>query len=76
MNRKIIDGKQILVEIERERSQPGWIPRRLGGGLGGRKESGQLRFGGRDRPHRLHFKKYPRSTRKHSSYTSKNNNKW
>jgi hypothetical protein len=28
----------------------GWKPRRLGGGLGGRKESGQLRFGGRDRP--------------------------
>ncbi|KAF1789687.1 hypothetical protein GQ600_13274 [Phytophthora cactorum] len=28
----------------------GWKPRRLGGGLGGKKESGQLRFGGRDRP--------------------------
>lgn len=25
---------------------------RLGGGLGGKKESGQLRFGGRDRPFR------------------------
>ncbi|RUS30496.1 hypothetical protein BC938DRAFT_479312, partial [Jimgerdemannia flammicorona] len=28
----------------------GWVPRRLGGGFGGRKESGQLRFGARDRP--------------------------
>jgi len=31
---------------------PGWIPRRLGGGFGGKKESGQLRFGGKDRPFR------------------------
>ncbi|KAL7678237.1 hypothetical protein ACOME3_004466 [Neoechinorhynchus agilis] len=29
---------------------PGWRPRRFGGGLGGRKESGQLRFGGNARP--------------------------
>ena len=29
-----------------------WKPRRLGGGFGGRKESGQLRFGCRDRPWR------------------------
>lgn len=28
----------------------GWKPRRLGGGFAGKKESGQLRFGGRDRP--------------------------
>ena len=52
MHRKEIDGRKILVDIERERVQPGWVPRRLGGGLGGKKESGQLRFGGRDRPHR------------------------
>jgi U11/U12 small nuclear ribonucleoprotein SNRNP35 len=30
----------------------GWIPRRLGGGFSGKKESGQLRFGARDRPFR------------------------
>lgn len=29
-----------------------WIPRRFGGGFGGKKESGQLRFGGKDRPFR------------------------
>lgn len=46
----IIDGKSILVDYEHERSLPGWVPRRLGGGFGGKKESGQLRFGGRDRP--------------------------
>eukprot|EP01126_Amoeba_proteus_P036478 TRINITY_DN3720_c0_g1_i10.p2 TRINITY_DN3720_c0_g1~~TRINITY_DN3720_c0_g1_i10.p2 ORF type:complete len:132 (-),score=27.31 TRINITY_DN3720_c0_g1_i10:22-417(-) len=49
-NRMTIDDRTILVEYERSRIQKGWIPRRLGGGLGGKKESGQLRFGGRDRP--------------------------
>jgi len=52
MNKAVIDGCSILVEYERERVMKGWKPRRLGGGLGGRKESGQLRFGGRDRPFR------------------------
>ena len=51
-NNKEIDDKEILVEIECERTLKGWIPRRFGGGLGGRKESGQLRFGGIDRPFR------------------------
>lgn len=46
----VIDGTKILVEHERERIMKGWIPRRLGGGLGGKKESRQLRFGGRDKP--------------------------
>ena len=45
-----VDGTPVVVEFECERELPGWMPRRLGGGLGGRKESGQLRFGGRDRP--------------------------
>lgn len=67
-HRRMVDGREILVDIERERVSEGWTPRRLGalrwrcvwapyllskgGGLGGRKESGQLRFGGRDRPFR------------------------
>ncbi|CAK4636875.1 hypothetical protein LEN26_004894 [Aphanomyces euteiches] len=51
-HRMTIDGHVILVEYERERVMEGWKPRRLGGGFGGRKESGQLRFGGRDRPFR------------------------
>ncbi|RHZ69755.1 hypothetical protein Glove_279g39 [Diversispora epigaea] len=45
-----IDERQILTDYERGRVMEGWIPRRLGGGFGGRKESGQLRFGARDRP--------------------------
>lgn len=49
-NKQIIDEKEILVVMECERTLLGWIPRRLGGGFGGRKESGQLRFGGEDRP--------------------------
>jgi U11/U12 small nuclear ribonucleoprotein SNRNP35 len=48
----LIDGREIIVDYNRQQLMPGWIPRRLGGGLGGRKESGQLRFGGRDRPFR------------------------
>lgn len=45
-----IDDRMICVDYERSRIMPGFIPRRLGGGLCGKKESGQLRFGGRDRP--------------------------
>ncbi|BBN17274.1 hypothetical protein MPTK1_7g13260 [Marchantia polymorpha subsp. ruderalis] len=55
----IIDGSQILVDYNRQQLMPGWIPRRLGGGLGGRKESGQLRFGGRDRPFRAPLRPIP-----------------
>lgn len=47
-----IDGNSIFVDFECERLLKGWKPRRFGGGFGGRKESGQLRFGGRDRPFR------------------------
>ncbi|KAF1329080.1 U11/u12 small nuclear ribonucleoprotein 35 kda protein, partial [Globisporangium splendens] len=49
-HRREIDGRTILVDYERGRVMPGWKPRRVGGGLGGKKESGQLRFGGRDHP--------------------------
>uniref|UniRef100_A0A0E0IMA0 U11/U12 small nuclear ribonucleoprotein 35 kDa protein n=1 Tax=Oryza nivara TaxID=4536 RepID=A0A0E0IMA0_ORYNI len=48
----IIDGSEVLVDYYRQQLMPGWIPRRSGGGLGGKKESGQLRFGGRERPFR------------------------
>lgn len=57
MHRAIIDGATILVDIERSRVMKGWKPRRLGGGLGGRKESGQMRFGGRDCPFRRYYHK-------------------
>ncbi|CAI5730635.1 unnamed protein product [Hyaloperonospora brassicae] len=51
-HRRVLDGATILVDFERCRVMKAWKPRRLGGGLGGKKESGQLRFGGRDRPFR------------------------
>lgn len=51
-NKLVIDQHEIFVDYELERMLKGWIPRRLGGGFGGKKESGQLRFGGRDRPFR------------------------
>lgn len=50
MNQVTIDNCKILVDFEHGRVMPGWKPRRLGGGFGGKKESGQLRFGCRDRP--------------------------
>ena len=31
---KKIDGKRVLVDVERGRTVKGWRPRRLGGGLG------------------------------------------
>nr|CAB3266436.1 U11/U12 small nuclear ribonucleoprotein 35 kDa protein-like [Phallusia mammillata] len=46
----VIDGNSIVVDYEHGRLMKGWKPRRLGGGFGGKKESGQLRFGCRDRP--------------------------
>ncbi|KAL6472412.1 hypothetical protein MHYP_G00186000 [Metynnis hypsauchen] len=51
-NKIVVDQHELFVDFELERTLQGWIPRRLGGGLGGKKESGQLRFGGRDRPFR------------------------
>ncbi|CAG5128052.1 unnamed protein product [Candidula unifasciata] len=51
-HKMVVDGHEVLVEHEKERTLKGWIPRRLGGGLGGKRESGQLRFGGKDRPFR------------------------
>lgn len=51
-NKLVIDQKEIFVDYEQERVLKGWLPRRMGGGFGGKKESGQLRFGGRDRPFR------------------------
>jgi len=50
--RMCIDGSTVIVEYEHARNLKGWKPRRLGGGFGGCKESGQLRFGGRERPFR------------------------
>lgn len=49
-NKSVLDDHVILVDFERSRTMRGWIPRRLGGGFGGKKDSGQLRFGARDRP--------------------------
>lgn len=54
-NKLLVDQHELLVDFEHERTLKGWIPRRLGGGQGGKKESGQLRFGGKDRPFRRPF---------------------
>ncbi|KAG6482908.1 hypothetical protein ZIOFF_059547 [Zingiber officinale] len=54
-----IDDCEVIVDYYRQHLMPGWIPRRLGGGLGGKKESGQLRFGGRERPFRAPLRPIP-----------------
>ncbi|GBG75232.1 hypothetical protein CBR_g19868 [Chara braunii] len=59
-NNVMVDGYPILVDYTRQRLMPNWMPRRFGGGLGGKKESGQLRFGGRDRPFRAPLRPVPR----------------
>lgn len=50
MDQRVVDGMEIIVDCEHERRLKGWRPRRLGGGFGGQKESGQLRFGCKTRP--------------------------
>lgn len=55
MNKCFIDDCEIIVDYEHERLMTGWKPRRLGGGFGGQKESGQLRFGGYARPFQKPF---------------------
>ncbi|WOL03658.1 hypothetical protein Cni_G12378 [Canna indica] len=55
----LIDDSEVIVDYYRQHLMPGWIPRRLGGGLGGKKESGQLRFGGRERPFRAPLRPIP-----------------
>ncbi|KAI8062857.1 hypothetical protein BC940DRAFT_307920 [Gongronella butleri] len=48
-HRHVLNDRPILVDYEFARTLRGWVPRRLGGGFGGQKTSGQLRFGCRDR---------------------------
>ena len=37
---KKIDGRRVLVDVERGRTTAGWLPRKLGGGLGGTRRGG------------------------------------
>merc|ERR1712165_228474 len=48
---KKIDGRRVLVDVERARTTKGWLPRRLGGGLGGTRRGGpdmNVRHSGRE----------------------------
>ena len=53
MNHYVIDDNEILVDFQHQSKLKGWRPRRLGGGFGGNKKSGQLRFGCIDRPFKI-----------------------
>ncbi|GFR08624.1 hypothetical protein TNCT_317731 [Trichonephila clavata] len=74
----VIDDKEVLVDSECERLLKGWIPRRLGGGFSGKKESGQLRFGCKERPFKKPIlphkseKEHPYSNSYSDRYHSKN----
>ncbi|XP_052795815.1 U11/U12 small nuclear ribonucleoprotein 35 kDa protein-like [Mya arenaria] len=54
-DKTILDEKEIYVDFECGRTLKSWIPRRLGGGICGKKESGQLRFGGKNKPFKRPF---------------------
>ncbi|XP_077994713.1 U1 small nuclear ribonucleoprotein 70 kDa-like [Glandiceps talaboti] len=48
---KKIDGRRVLVDVERARTVKGWMPRRLGGGLGSTRKGGpdvNIRHSGRE----------------------------
>ncbi|ESO00351.1 hypothetical protein HELRODRAFT_113249 [Helobdella robusta] len=48
---KKIDGRRVLVDVERGRTVKGWRPRRLGGGLGNTRKGGpevNTKYSGRD----------------------------
>jgi len=48
---KKIDNRRVLVDVERARTVKGWLPRRLGGGLGGTRRGGpdvNVKHSGRD----------------------------
>jgi len=48
---KKIDGRRVLVDVERARTTKGWLPRSLGGGLGGTRRGGpdvNVRHSGRE----------------------------
>jgi len=45
---KKIDGRRVLVDVERGRAVKGWLPRRLGGGLGNTRRAKQQSNGGAD----------------------------
>lgn len=67
-----IEGSPVIVDWEAGHKMKGWIPRRLGGGWGGRKEAGQLRFGCRDRPWRkpiiIHHKHHSQNANTREGY--------
>lgn len=47
---KKIDGKRVVVDVERGRTVKSWKPRRLGGGLGGTRRGGpneNIKYSGR-----------------------------
>ncbi len=47
---KKIDGKRVVVDVERGRTVKSWRPRRLGGGLGGTRRGGpneNIKYSGR-----------------------------
>ncbi|CAG7821103.1 unnamed protein product [Allacma fusca] len=56
---KKIDGRRVLVDVERGRTVKGWLPRRLGGGLGGTRRGGpevNVKISGREDPDRDRFR--------------------
>lgn len=73
---KKLDGRRVLVDVERGRTVKGWLPRRLGGGLGGTRRggpdmnvrhSGREDGSGRERGDRYERSRSPRERRRKRS---------
>ncbi|KAH6564430.1 hypothetical protein BASA82_000849 [Batrachochytrium salamandrivorans] len=70
-NGMLLHQQRILVDTEHGRRVSGWVPRRLGGGLGGKRGSGQMRFGGIDAPFRVQRPQLMSTSRDISSSSNK-----
>ena len=73
-NHSVIDQTEVIVMLECSRTMPGWVPRRFGGGLNGKKESGQLRFGGQERPFRKPILLANQQAQRRAGYGHSNDN--
>jgi len=66
---KKIDGRRVLVDVERSRTVKGWLPRRLGGGLGGTRRGGpdvNVRHSGREEHSRRRSRSRSRERKRRS----------
>jgi len=75
-DRTILAGRPVRCQMKVGGVLKGWRPRRLGGGFGGRKESGQLRFGGKDHPFANKISTLKEKAKTYPSTPAKKSDEW